>query len=71
MATPQQIYDQSVRPLPPSERLRLATIILEDLASSASAWDYADSWSDEDVSDLTRFAQRGADKAYPEERELA
>jgi hypothetical protein len=47
------IYADTVRQLPPNERLRLAALILEDLASSVA---FADQWSDQDMQDLAAFS---------------
>lgn len=54
-----------------SERLRLATLILDDLtAQSADVLDYSDSWSDEDVKDLAAFSASYAMSAYPEDEPI-
>jgi len=49
----QTIYRQTIMPLPPSEKLRLATIILQDLSDgekpSVSALDLLQSLPDEKV----------------------
>lgn len=67
MATAREIYASSVRGLAQSEKLRLATMILEDLTqTSARDLDYSDSWSDEDVRDVTAFALRHAAREYQE-----
>lgn len=47
-----EIYERAIKPLPPSERLRLATLILNGI-SPGSVADYADAWSDEDLADFT------------------
>ncbi len=61
MATAKEIYAETVRDLPSSERLRLATLILEDLAESAApALDYSDAWTEEDLQDLVAFSQLNA-----------
>ena len=68
MATAQQVFETSVRPLPATERLRLATLILEDLtATSAATLDYSDTWTDEDVRDLAEFSASYAASLYPGE----
>ena len=72
MITAQQVFETSVRILPASERLRLATLILDDLsATSADALDYSDSWTEEDVRDLSAFSASYAASLYPEEKEIA
>jgi hypothetical protein len=61
MNTAQEIFTGVVQELPSSERLRLATLILEDLTSSvATVLDYSDEWSDEDLRDLTAFSTQHA-----------
>ncbi len=49
-----EFYAKSVRNLSPKERLRLAAMILNDLTSSSDV-DSSDSWSDQDLQDLTTF----------------
>jgi hypothetical protein len=68
MLTAQKVYEASVAALPKSERLKLAAIILEELnASAGAALDFSDSWSEEDLRDLTEFAAQYADDVYPME----
>lgn len=68
MPTAQDIYCSTVLPLPASERLRLATLILEDLTkSSASTLDFADHWTEDDVQDITAFSAKYASDALEEE----
>lgn len=50
----QEVFAETVRTLPPAERLRLAALILEDLTqSNLSIVDISDTWSEQDQSDLT------------------
>jgi hypothetical protein len=68
MSTAQQVYSSEVSILPPSEQLRLATMILAGLTeSSASALDFSDHWSDEDLRDLTAFSLQHAAETAGEE----
>jgi hypothetical protein len=69
MTTAQQVYSNEVSILPPSEQLRLATLILAGLSeTSAAAMDFSDEWSDEDLRDLGAFAiQKSAEMASEEE----
>jgi len=53
MSTTQEFYEQSIKPLPTTERLRLATLILNDI-SAQSLVDYSDEWTDEDLGDFSR-----------------
>jgi hypothetical protein len=55
-ASAKEFYAKTVRSLSPKERLRLAAMILNDLTSSSAEVDFNDSWSDEDLKDLTTFA---------------
>lgn len=49
-----EIYDSTIRRLPAIDRLRLASMILDDLAASQGKdLDLSDEWSDEDISDLS------------------
>jgi hypothetical protein len=50
-----EFYAKTVRRLSPKERLRLAAMILNDLTSSSDGVDSSDSWSDQDLQDLTTF----------------
>ena len=62
MPTAKEIYAETIRDLPFSKRLRLATLILEELAESAApVLDYSDAWSEEDLRDLAAFSKRSAD----------
>lgn len=50
--TAESVYAQVIKPLPPAERLRLATLILNDIPSQAMV-DYSGAWTDEDYHDFT------------------
>jgi hypothetical protein len=70
--TAQQIFVETVRTLPPTERLRLAALILEDLTQpNLSVVDISDVWSEQDQSDLTAFSLQYAATRYPEEEKFA
>ena len=69
--TAQDVFAETVRTLPPSERLRLAALILQDLAQSdAALLDKSDTWSERDQRDLTTVSLKYAAELYPEEQEL-
>jgi hypothetical protein len=55
-----------VESLPPSERLRLASLILEGLARTSNALDYSDEWSAEDIRDVTAFSAESAGASLKE-----
>ena len=59
------IYDQTIRPLPAADRLRLAKLILEDIPPE---WvvECSDEWSEEDVHDFSQASWRHADAALKE-----
>lgn len=60
--TAQDVYSTTVTSLPPAEQLRLASLILSGLSSSSEKIEYSDSWSDEDLQDLTAFSVDHASK---------
>lgn len=67
----QEVFHDSVLPLPPAERLRLAALILRDLTEGGTLLvETSDAWSVDDQADLTAFSLRHAAAAYPEEEEL-
>jgi hypothetical protein len=69
--TAQEVFTETVRTLPPTERLRLAALILQDLAQAEVAVvESSDTWSEQDQRDLTAFSLQYATKLYPEEDEL-
>ena len=69
--TAQEVFKQTVKALPPSERLRLAALILDELAhSDVAVVDRSDTWSEQDQGDLTAVALKYASELYPEEQDL-
>ncbi|WP_199197405.1 hypothetical protein [Chroococcidiopsis sp. CCALA 051] len=53
--TIQEIYTQVVRTFSPAERLRLATLILNDLVQhDAELVDQSDTWTEQDRLDLVK-----------------
>jgi hypothetical protein len=66
--TIQEMYEQSIRPLPAPDRLRLATLILNEIPPLAAV-DYSDDWTDEDMRDLTLYSLRRAAASMEEEEE--
>lgn len=70
--TIQEIYTQIIRTLSPAEQLRLATLILNDLAQQdANGVDESDTWTEQDQLDLVAFSLQHAVISYPENEELA
>lgn len=70
-STAQEVYQQTVRALPPTERLRLAALILDDLTQADLTFiDSGTIWSEQDQRDLTTFSLEYASTIYPEDEEL-
>ena len=66
-----EIYTQVIRVLPPGARLQLATLILSNLASqNVGVVDESDTWTEEDISDLSTFSLQYAATHYPDDEEL-
>ncbi len=53
------VYEQMIKPMSAADRLRLATLILNDIPPRAVA-DYREEWNEEDVADFTRATWEGA-----------
>ena len=66
MATVQEIYEHTIRPLTAREQLRLAALILNDI-SSRGAVDVSDSWSDEDCRDFSKAGWQRSEFSAAEE----
>ena len=69
-STAEEVYAQVVKPLPASERLKLATMILNDIPP-LSVIDYGEEWSEEDMRDLTTHTMRYASESFGEEEDEA
>ena len=65
MSTAREVFDETIRPLPPSERLRLAALILQELTRPGG--DLGEEWSDEDLVDLTAYSLSQAAASDPED----
>lgn len=50
------LYNTSVQKLSRKERLRLAIMILNELVADDENIEYSDSWTEQDLKDLTAFA---------------
>ena len=65
MSMAQEIYANTIRDLPPEEQLRLAALILNQLAQTeGSQVDADDNWSEEDMQDLAAFSMKHAEALY-------
>lgn len=68
LTTAQEVYSQIIRTLSPIERLRLATLILNELVQqNISVIDKSDTWTEEDQIDLANFSLQYAATIFPEE----
>ena len=66
--TAETIYSQMVKSMPSSERLKLATLILNDIPPQ-SVVDYSEEWSEQDIRDLTIYSLQYAARSFGEEEE--
>ncbi len=64
--TIEEIYNESVKPLAPSERFRLARLILSGIPPQ-SVVDIRDAWDEEDMRDISAFSARRFTAEFPEE----
>jgi protoheme ferro-lyase len=69
-ATSEAIYTQVVKPLPLPERLKLATMILNDIPPRAVV-DYSEEWTEEDMRDFTAASWAYITKKLDEEEQDA
>lgn len=70
--TAQEIYIQVLSTLSPTERLRLATLILNDLIlHNACVVDQSDIWTEQDQIDLANFSLQYAATQFSATKEIA
>lgn len=66
--TAEEVFSETACALPPTERLRLAALILQDLMQSkVSVVDDSGTWNEQDQRDVTAFALQYAATLYPED----
>lgn len=53
--TIEEIYEETIKPLPPSERFRLATLILNEIPPQ-SVVDIRDAWNEQDMMDIAAYS---------------
>jgi hypothetical protein len=69
--TAQEIYSQVISSLSPTERLRLANLILNDLVrQNVSVIDESDTWTEQDKTDLANFSLQYANTLFPDDEEI-
>jgi len=55
----EELYEKCIRGLPAVDRLRLAALILNELAASSNeVLDVRDDWSEEDIADVSAYCLR-------------
>jgi hypothetical protein len=69
--TVQEIYQNIVGNLSVSDRLRLASLILNDLTQqNVAVINASNTWTDQDQLELTSFSLQYANSLFPEEEEM-
>jgi hypothetical protein len=68
--TAETLYSQAIKSLPVSQRLKLATIILNDIPSHAVT-DYSEEWTEEDMREVSFYSLRRAALSFEEKTENA
>lgn len=68
--TAEELYTSVVQTLSPTDRLQLATLILDGLKQNVSVIDISDSWTEEDLCDVTNFSLQYAASLFPEEENV-
>ena len=69
--TVQEVYDRVLYTLSPTDRLRLATLILNDLVQqNLSIVDESETWTEQDKLDVTTFSLQYAAALFPENEEM-
>ena len=65
-ANAKKLYAETVRHLPADERLKLAKLILQDIASSDI--EFSDAWTEQDLNDLTAFALSHSENPHEKQK---
>lgn len=69
--TIQELYTQVISTLPPTERLLLATLILNGLVQqNTTVIDQSNTWTEQDRLDLAAFSLQYAATVYAESEEI-
>jgi hypothetical protein len=67
--TIEEIYNEAIKPLPTSERFRLAKLIVSEIPPQ-SVVDIRDAWDEEDMRDISAYSARLFTAEFPEEDDL-
>jgi hypothetical protein len=69
MTTAQEVYNQVANKLSLTERLRLASLLLDDLKERhVSVIHDSGTWTEEDLEDITRLSMDYINTLYPESK---
>ncbi|WP_373538135.1 hypothetical protein [Microcoleus sp.] len=69
--TVREVYDRVLSTLSPTDRLRLATLILNDLVQqNLSVVDESETWTEEDKLDVMAFSLQYAATIFSENEEI-
>ena len=63
-----ELYDQTIKHLSTSDRLRLATAILKDIPPQAVV-DYSEEWSEQDLGEFSTASWEHADASLGKEED--
>ncbi|HET6387379.1 MAG TPA: hypothetical protein VFJ58_28650 [Armatimonadota bacterium] len=63
-----EIYEQTIKPLPPEDRFRLATLILNDIPPQ-SVVEYSEEWSEEDLQEFARSSWGNSARSLGDEED--
>lgn len=67
-----RLYEEEVRALPTSERLRLATLILNDIAPPpSSVVDERDDWSEEDLREWSLASRKRMSEMFDDDEDIS
>jgi len=65
--TAQEVYNEVIRALSPTERLRLATLILNELIQqNPPVIDQSDDWTEQDQTGVANFSLQYATSLFPD-----
>ena len=68
--TARELYEQTIKSMPPWERFQLATLILNDISPRAIS-DYSEEWTEEDMREATLYSLQRAAASLGEDEDDA
>ena len=66
--TAKELYEEKVLQLPIKERLLLAAMILNDITATDEKIEFSDTWTEEDLQDLSAFALSHSENPHEKPR---